>query len=93
MLPEQDVLQEAPKQEKPLQDTVPALGHALCAPSQLAAGVTTPDVQEAVAHCVPAAINEHVHKLPDTAQDWQSLAPPPHSVLQHTPSTQLPLLH
>ena len=34
-----------------------------------------------------------VPRVPGTLQAWQSLVPPAHAALQHTPSTQKPLAH
>jgi hypothetical protein len=59
----------------------PAVSHAPVAARQvkLAAAVMVPHVPSARPVCAPR-------------HDWQSVVEPPHAVLQHTPSTQFPLV-
>ncbi len=76
-----------------LRHTVEALarasaGQAALEPEQNSAGSHTPAEPR---HCTVEGTMLHVPTLPGRLQESQ--APPLHAVLQHTPSTQLPLPH
>jgi hypothetical protein len=66
-------------------------GHAGELPSQASGASHTP---AAARQTVPCETGEHFPALPFRLHAWQSVVtPPPHALLQHTPSTQLPFTH
>lgn len=71
--------------------SLPSAGQVVALPLQVSATSHSPAASR---QTIVDGAGPHVPSDPTTLHAWQSFgAPPPHALLQHTPSTQSPLEH
>jgi hypothetical protein len=89
-VPVQAVSQQTPSTQCPLAHWLPTVQATASAARQLPAPLHTLVPVHEGGSCWKAGVARHVPTLPAMLQAWQV---PAHALLQHTPSTQLPLAH